>query len=153
MPLSPTGQIILSILIGSNLPCHLLFYKMLCYALRTMNRESSAIQEQQEQRLAALYQWLAAVPGGCVASYGQLARLAGLGNGARWVGRQLSRLPESTKLPWHRVISASGHISLPPDTLVGQLQRQLLREEGVLEIGKERVDMRRFGWPCNGPHT
>ena len=88
---------------------------------------------------------LAQVPPGKVVSYGQLAELAGLGRAARWVGRSLSQLPSGTTLPWHRVIAASGRLSLPAGSVSGAEQRQRLREEGVLVIN-DRVDIRRHGW-------
>lgn len=98
-----------------------------------------------EQRRQALYQTLAQVPTGRVISYGQLAQLAGLGRAARWVGRCLSQLPEDTRLPWHRVITASGRLSLAPDSPSGIEQRARLRDEGLL-LSDERVDIRRHGW-------
>lgn len=88
---------------------------------------------------------LAQVPPGQVVSYGQLAELAGLGRAARWVGRALSQLPEGSRLPWHRVVAANGRISLPPDAPSGRLQRERLRQEGLLLVD-DRVDMRRHRW-------
>ena len=98
-----------------------------------------------DPRRQALYQTLAQVPSGCVVSYGQLAALAGLGRAARWVGRALSQLPEGSSLPWHRVIAASGHLSLASGTPSGEEQRARLRAEGILLNG-DRVDIRRHGW-------
>lgn len=103
------------------------------------------LPENAEQRRAALYLSLAQIPPGKVASYGQLAQLAGLGRAARWVGRTLSQLPQDTRLPWHRVLSASGRLSLSADNLSGAEQRARLRAEGVL-MSKQRVDMRVHGW-------
>ncbi|MFZ3205937.1 MAG: MGMT family protein [Pseudomonas sp.] len=99
----------------------------------------------QEARREALYLTLAQVPAGKVVSYGQLAELAGLGRAARWVGRSLSQLPPGTTLPWHRVIAASGRLSLPAGSVSGAEQRARLRSEGVLVIN-DRVDIRRHGW-------
>ncbi|MFF7708178.1 MGMT family protein [Pseudomonas sp. NPDC007930] len=98
-----------------------------------------------DPRKQALYSVLAAVPSGCVVSYGQLAEMAGLGRAARWVGRTLSQLPEGSALPWHRVIGAGGRISLAAGTPGGEEQRARLRQEGVLAKG-DRVDIRRHGW-------
>lgn len=88
---------------------------------------------------------LADIPSGHVVSYGQLAALAGLGRAARWVGYTLARLPADTQLPWHRVVAAAGHLSLPADSPSGIEQRARLRAEGVDVEGK-RIDMRRHGW-------
>ncbi|MDP3846431.1 MAG: MGMT family protein [Pseudomonas sp.] len=96
-------------------------------------------------RREALYLSLAQIPSGCVVSYGQLAAFAGLGRAARWVGRTLSQLPSGSTLPWHRVIAASGHLSLAQGTLSGDEQRQRLREEGIY-LTNDRVDIRRHGW-------
>jgi methylated-DNA-protein-cysteine methyltransferase-like protein len=80
-----------------------------------------------------------------VSSYGQLAAIAGLGHAARWVGRTLSQLPQGSSLPWHRVITASGHMSLAAGTPSGDEQRQRLRAEGIY-LTNDRVDMRLHGW-------
>jgi methylated-DNA-protein-cysteine methyltransferase-like protein len=96
-------------------------------------------------RREALYLSLAQVPSGCVVSYGQLAAMAGLGRAARWVGRTLGQLPEGSGLPWHRVIAASGHLSLAQGTVAGDEQRQRLHAEGI-HLTNDRVDMRLHGW-------
>ncbi|GIZ12341.1 MGMT family protein [Pseudomonas sp. NCCP-436] len=101
--------------------------------------------ESAEARREALFLVLAQVPSGRVVSYGELARMAGLGRAARWVGRTLSQLPEGSRLPWHRVIAADGRLSLAPGTPSGTEQRARLRAEGV-SILNDRVDMRRHGW-------
>lgn len=101
--------------------------------------------DDRDARRTALYATLAGIPAGCVISYGELARLAGLGRAARWVGHALARLPEDSSLPWHRVVAASGHPGLPPDSAAGLEQRARLRTEGVL-LANDRVDMRRHGW-------
>lgn len=98
-----------------------------------------------EERRAALYLVLAAIPEGKVIAYGELALMAGLGRAARWVGRTLSQLPEDTRLPWHRVIGAGGRLSLPAGTASGVEQRERLRAEG-LSVNNDRVNMHRYGW-------
>lgn len=101
--------------------------------------------DSAEARRAALYLVLAAIPEGKVVSYGELAALAGLGRAARWVGRTLSQLPPDTRLPWHRVLSAGGRLSLAAGTPSGEEQRARLRAEG-LTVRNDRVDMRRHAW-------
>ncbi|WP_122780168.1 MGMT family protein, partial [Pseudomonas viridiflava] len=93
----------------------------------------------------ALYLTLAQIPAGCVVSYGELARLAGLGRAARWVGRTLSQLPDGSTLPWHRVVAAGGRLSLASGTVSGEEQRARLRAEGVRMVN-QRVDIKRHGW-------
>ena len=90
-----------------------------------------------------IWRVVAEIPFGNVASYGQVAELAGLPGGARRVGRCLSRLPAGTRLPWHRVVNASGGISLPGDA--GLRQRELLSDEGVAFDG-DRVKLSCCRW-------
>lgn len=92
-----------------------------------------------------LYAWLAQIPAGCVVTYGQLAALIGRPNGARWVGRQLGRLPPGSSLPWHRVLNARGASSLPLDAGGSNRQLRRLTREGVLVVDG-RVALRRFRW-------
>lgn len=105
--------------------------------------------ESLQVRREVIYLALAQVPEGYVVSYGELARMAGLGRSARLVGRVLSQLPEGSRLPWHRVIAAAGRISLPLGSPGGDEQRARLRAEGV-RIHNDRVDIRRHGWLSAG---
>jgi methylated-DNA-protein-cysteine methyltransferase-like protein len=85
------------------------------------------------------------VPHGRVATYGQVARLAGLVNGARQAGYALHALRPHTTVPWHRVVNAEGRISL--GDLAGSVtQRLLLEREGVRFGLAGRVDLSRFQW-------
>ena len=77
-----------------------------------------------------LYSIIQQIPKGCVATYGQVAELAGLPGCARMVGRTLSQLPSGSQLPWHRVIAASGKISLPENSDSFIEQKQRLADEG-----------------------
>ena len=84
-----------------------------------------------------IWQIVALIPAGRVATYGQIAALAGMPRHARLVGRTLRELPAASTLPWHRVVNATLRISLRSGS--GQtLQRQRLEAEGVEFIG-ERV--------------
>ena len=84
------------------------------------------------------------IPRGSVATYGQVAALAGLPRRARWVGRVLRELPSGSKLPWHRVLAAGGRISVPGSS--AREQRKRLLREGVDVTLTGRVDLARFGW-------
>jgi methylated-DNA-protein-cysteine methyltransferase related protein len=88
---------------------------------------------------------LASIPPGRVISYGEAAALAGLPNGARQVVRVLHSSAEKEKLPWHRVLRKDGSIALPPGGGF-ELQRALLREEGVEVSPEGKIDIARFGW-------
>ena len=60
-----------------------------------------------------IWQVVALIPPGRVATYGDVARQAGMPGAARRVGRALGALPAGTRLPWHRLINARGRISPP----------------------------------------
>lgn len=83
------------------------------------------------------------IPAGKVSSYRDIARAAGMPNGARQVVRVLHSMSEGQKLPWHRVIRADGRIGLPEG---GGREDQiiLLRNEGVDVSDFGRVDMSKF---------
>jgi len=97
------------------------------------------------QRYEPIWNVVARIPAGCVASYGQVAALAGYPRGARLVGRALSRAPDSLGLPWHRVVNAAGRISLPADSPGFAEQVRRLRAEGVVVRGG-RVSIEKAGW-------
>ncbi|HKI73426.1 MAG TPA: MGMT family protein [Pseudomonadales bacterium] len=88
-----------------------------------------------------VWQVVAAIPRGKVATYGQVARMAGMPQQSRLVGTVLSRLPAASKLPWHRVINSQGRISNPDP---GRQQARLERE-GVTLIGG-RVRLKDYQW-------
>jgi methylated-DNA-protein-cysteine methyltransferase-like protein len=94
-----------------------------------------------------LYQFIAAIPSGNVATYGQLARLAGRPSAARWVGRTLKHLPKDSSLPWHRVINAQGKISFPEGTETWLAQKGKLADEGVL-LHNGRIRLKDYQWQC-----
>lgn len=86
-----------------------------------------------------------AIPAGCVASYGQVAELAGLNGGARRVGGALAKAPDRGSLPWHRILRADGKIALPAGSTGRQEQIRRLEHEGVTVVAG-RVDMQKFQW-------
>jgi|SRR5439155_2444110 len=86
------------------------------------------------------------IPRGRVATYGQVARLAGLPNHARHVGWALHGLPSGTPVPWHRVINARGAISLRGLDGAAVTQRLRLEKEGVRFDARDRVSPDRYGW-------
>jgi methylated-DNA-protein-cysteine methyltransferase related protein len=95
-----------------------------------------------------IYAVVRRVPRGKVATYGQVARLAGLNGQARLVGYAMHALPTGTAVPWHRVINAHGMISLrrTGDSLS---QRMLLEREGVSFDAAGRTSLTRFAWKPN----
>ncbi len=92
---------------------------------------------------------IASIPTGRVATYGQIAELSGLPGRARLVGRVLSQLPDDTLLPWHRVVNATGKISLPKWNNGYQVQKRRLQCEGV-EIVNDRIKLKNYRWDLMG---
>ena len=86
------------------------------------------------------------IPRGRVATYGQIAELAGIHGQARRVGYALSALPDGSPVPWQRVVNAKGEISLRAQSGGQSLQRMLLRAEGVRFDRNGRILMERFQW-------
>jgi methylated-DNA-protein-cysteine methyltransferase-like protein len=86
------------------------------------------------------------VPRGRVSTYGWIADLAGLPGRSRLVGTVLKEVPAGMRLPWHRIVNASGRISLPEGSGAAIRQYELLQSEGVMMIGR-RIDLSRYGWP------
>lgn len=93
---------------------------------------------------ARIFAAVGKIPSGRVATYGQIARLAGLGNHARLVGYALHALPGGSRVPWHRVLNARGRISLRGDGARRQLS--LLRHEGVRPAANGTIDLTLFQW-------
>lgn len=83
-----------------------------------------------------------------MATYGQIAELAGFPRHARQVGYALAALreQENPDVPWHRVINARGEISSRFDDGSEEYQRILLEEEGVVFDDGGRVSLARFQW-------
>lgn len=97
-----------------------------------------------EERRRRIWQVVASIPAGKVASYGQVARLADIGNGARAVGRTLRELPPDSALPWFRVVNSQGRISLPKGPSYDR-QADLLAAEGVILING-RINLSNDRW-------
>ncbi len=94
-----------------------------------------------------IYAVIARIPRGRVATYGQVATLAGLPGHARQVGTALGVLPDGSKVPWQRVINARGEVSPRGGLGIAEgFQRHLLEEEGVGFDERGRIDLDRFGW-------
>ncbi len=93
-----------------------------------------------------IYKVVRRIPRGRVATYGQIAELAGLDGHARQVGYSLHAVPSSMKLPWHRVINARGEVSARSGGDSHELQRHLLEAEGIAFDERGRVDLRRYRW-------
>lgn len=86
------------------------------------------------------------IPAGRVATYGQIADLAGLPGRARLVGTALKKLPEDSAVPWHRVVNAGGRISRRGDGESVTEQELLLTDEGVTIDARGRIRLSAFRW-------
>src|SRR5262245_45146258 len=93
-----------------------------------------------------IYQVINRIPRGRVATYGQIAELAGIPGQPRRVGYALSALPANSGVPWQRVINAKGEISARSKRSSEALQRRLLKQEGVAFDREGRVSLTRFQW-------
>jgi methylated-DNA-protein-cysteine methyltransferase-like protein len=85
------------------------------------------------------------IPRGRVATYGQIAALAGNGRAARQVAWVLHSASDKEQLPWHRVINRNGGISLPRYGGY-EVQRALLRQERVRFDGNDCIDLEKYQW-------
>ncbi len=90
-----------------------------------------------------IYGVVSRIPKGRVATYGQIAHLAGIPKGARQVGYAMAALGRGTPrpdVPWHRVVNAKGESS------IGGEQITRLEAEGVVFDEKGRIDLKVDGW-------
>lgn len=136
---------------GDNLP-----FERKAFTMRSIQEsERGALVTPQEPEINhRIWQVVAMIPAGRVATYGDVARHAGLGRAARRVGRALRELPHDTRIPWHRVINSSGRISLPALSAAWTQQRDRLTEEGIDFSASGRIDLREQRWrPETGPES
>lgn len=97
-----------------------------------------------------IYNTVRQIPWGKVATYGQIADLAGLYGKARLVGYALFRVQIEDDIPWHRVINAQGEISYSLQRQGGDyLQKVLLEEEGIEFKKNGKVDLNKYRWQQN----
>jgi methylated-DNA-protein-cysteine methyltransferase-like protein len=98
-----------------------------------------------------IYAIVSRIPHGRVATYGQVARLAGLPGHARMVGYALAALPDRSRLPWHRVVNARGEISPRSDAGPYDIvQRLRLERERVRFDARDRISLERYRWRARG---
>ncbi|WP_010605458.1 MGMT family protein [Pseudoalteromonas maricaloris] len=85
----------------------------------------------QQELAEKVFTVIGGIPFGKVASYGQIARLAGYPKHARKVGQLLKNLPQGSTLPWYRVVNSQRRISFPQDGSKFQEQKSRLQAEGI----------------------
>ena len=86
------------------------------------------------------------VPKGQVATYGQLAKLAGKPQGSRGVSWILHSSSKAYKLPWQRILNSQGRISFSVGTAEFIKQKRLLVSEGSVFDERNRIDLKKFQW-------
>jgi methylated-DNA-protein-cysteine methyltransferase-like protein len=99
----------------------------------------------EESFTSRVKQVIKRIPYGSVATYGQVASVAGNYRAARQVAWVLHSSSEKDNLPWHRVINGKGEISLQPGCGF-EKQKQLLEKEGIVFDRRGRIDLERFLW-------
>ena len=92
-----------------------------------------------------IYNQVCRIPQGRVATYGQIAVLAGIPRQARRIGYALSALKDDS-VPWHRVVNAKGEISPRADPGYENYQRILLEQEGVVFDASGRIPLEQYRW-------
>lgn len=97
------------------------------------------------ERMHRIWDTIRDVPRGCVASYGQIAEIAGIPRGARQVGYALRHLPDGYDVPWHRIITASGKIAFEKGSPSYRKQAERLMNEEIAVVAG-RVDMGKYRW-------
>jgi len=85
------------------------------------------------------------IPKGKVASYGQIADLAGLPGRARLVGKSLGFVPKGRNVAWYKVLRSNGQIAFAKGSEQALLQTGLLQEDGVT-VFNNRVKLADFQW-------
>jgi methylated-DNA-protein-cysteine methyltransferase related protein len=116
---------------------------------------ASSTAEHVRQLYQSIYAVVRRIPRGQVATYGQIAELAGIPGGARVAGAALKTCKPGDRLPWQRVIGKAGktrgRIAIH-DPVGAAVQRQLLGDEGVDVGDSGLISLPRYGWlPGDGP--
>jgi len=100
--------------------------------------QANSLQEE-------IWQWVSAIPPGTVATYGQIARLAGYPRHARYVGTILKQLPQGSTLPWFRVVRSNGELAFPAGSAAWKRQKTRLEADGIL-LKAMKVPMKTCQW-------
>jgi len=101
---------------------------------------------------AEVIRLIKSIPRGKVATYGQIAFLAGFYPSVRRVVWILHSCSEKEGLPWHRVVNRRGAISLKPGAGY-ETQKEMLKKEGIVFDERDRIDLERYLWEPDGKHS
>lgn len=100
---------------------------------------------EPSDKVKRIWKTVVVVPKGKVASYGQIADLAGLPGRARLVGKSLRLAPKEMALPWYRIVRSNGQLAFEKSSQYALRQKGLLQEEGIAVLNN-RVKLDQFGW-------
>ncbi len=100
----------------------------------------------RSEKYLEIYAVVKHIPSGKVATYGQVAALAGYPGQARQVGYALNALPDDLDIPWQRVVNAKGQISPRANPVSEEIQRQILEAEGICFTPHGRIDLMQYQW-------
>jgi methylated-DNA-protein-cysteine methyltransferase-like protein len=100
----------------------------------------------RSEKYKQFYAVVRCIPPGKVATYGQIATLAGYPGQARQVGYALNKLPDDQDIPWQRVINAKGQISRRANPIFEEIQQKVLESEGVHFDSHGRIDLNDYQW-------
>lgn len=103
------------------------------------------VKPQEASLRELIWQVVASIPRGKVASYGQIARLCGYPSHSRYVGTTMKDLPKGSKLPWFRVLKSNGALAFPVASAPYKRQKGLLEKEQVLFKGG-KVPLKQYQW-------
>ena len=92
------------------------------------------------------YAIVSRIPVGKVATYGQVATLAGYPGQARQVGYALNSLTDDLDIPWQRVVNAKGLVSSRANPIFEEIQKQILETEGIFFDSHGRIDLSQYQW-------
>jgi methylated-DNA-protein-cysteine methyltransferase-like protein len=110
-------------------------------------RRAPASTPRADEHAAKIHAVVRSIPRGRVATYGEIAALAGIGSGHRIAARVMKNCPDV--LPWQRVLGKKdarrGQINIEVPEHAA-LQRALLESEGIVFDDNGFVPLRRYGW-------
>ena len=105
----------------------------------------SSMDQNTDSFFEAIKELIKSIPPGQVATYGQIAALAGNPQGARQVAWVLHTYSEKENLPWHRVVNRKGGISLGHNSGY-EVQKALLEKEGVTFGKHDVINLKKYQW-------
>ena len=100
----------------------------------------------RSKKYQRFYELVNRIPSGKVATYGQIATIAGYPGQARQVGYALNALPDDLEIPWQRVVNAKGQISKRAHPISEDIQRNMLEAEGICFNSNNCISLTQYLW-------